>query len=192
MARSAFDSGRLRTVAKAGVPSASGISRTPAAVPSVVNGCTGPSTSMRLRPIRDGPSGTAVNGRTILAVDRCESNSGDDDAVRTGDEHLAAGDAPPKRQHGFEFGLQTAVGTACLLTLESFKTIREQVARRIDLFDQFGNGLATMIEHLHDRTDADGEKKCDDQRRDGATQSRLGGQQPPISGLRNRLRQSLD
>ncbi len=41
MARSLFDDGRWRTVANAGVPSASGISRTPAAAPSVVNGCTG-------------------------------------------------------------------------------------------------------------------------------------------------------
>ena len=83
-------------------------------------------------------------------------------------------------------------GSAGLLALEAFEPVGEQVADRIDLSDEFGDGLATMIEHLHDRADADGDQECDDQRRDGATQSRFGGQQPPISGLRNRLRQSFD
>ena len=52
--------------------------------------------------------------------------------------------------------------------------------------------LAALVEHLHDRADADGEQEGDDENRDGAAQQRLGGQQPPIGRLGDRLRQPLD
>ena len=79
-------------------------------------------------------------------------------------------------------------GLSDFLAFEPVEAVGEQVADGVDLLDEFGDRLATMIEHLRDRADADGEKKRNDQCGDGTTQSRFGDQQPPISGLRNRLR----
>ena len=45
---------------------------------------------------------------------------------------------------------------------------------------------------LHDGADADGHQKRDDQRRNGAAQRGLGGEQPPIRRVGDRLRQPLD
>ena len=52
--------------------------------------------------------------------------------------------------------------------------------------------VAALFEYLHHRADADGGEKSDDENRNGAAQQRLGAHQPPIGGLGNRLRKSLD
>ena len=121
------------------------------------------------------------------------ADAGDDDAVGIGDQHLAAGRARPGRHHALELGLQPALEpVARLRPLQPLEPIGEQIGAAFDLLDDLADRLATMIEHLHDRADADGEQKRDDERRDRTPQSRLGGEQPPIGGLGDRLRQSFD
>ena len=114
------------------------------------------------------------------------ADAGDDDALAVGDKHLAAGRARPARHHAFELGLQPTLG-AGLRLLQPFEPINEEIGTAFDLLDDVADRLATMVEHLHDRADADREKKRDDQRRDGSSQRRLGGEQPPISGFGDRL-----
>jgi hypothetical protein len=115
--------------------------------------------------------------------------AGDDDAVAVGDEHLSAGRPRPGRQHALELGLQPAVGArpVDLCALELFEAIDQDIGAGFDLFDDIADGLTAMIQHLHDRADADREQKCDDQSRHSTPQRRLGGEQPPISGLGDRL-----
>src|SRR5690242_869744 len=49
-----------------------------------------------------------------------------------------------------------------------------------------------LIEHLHERAEADRDQEGDDQGGHGAAKCRLRRQQPGIGRLRDRLRQSLD
>ena len=53
-------------------------------------------------------------------------------------------------------------------------------------------GLAALVEHLHDGADANGGEKRDDQHRNRAPQQGLGRQQPPIRRFGDRLREALD
>ena len=54
------------------------------------------------------------------------------------------------------------------------------------------NDLAAMFEHLHRGADADRQHEGDDENRNGAAEHRLGGEQAPIRGVGDRLRQPLD
>jgi hypothetical protein len=109
----------------------------------------------------------------------------DDDPVAVGDEHLSAGRTRPGGQHALELGLQPAVGA--LHAFEALEAIDQDIRAGFDLFDDLADRLAAMVEHLHDRADADREQECDDQSRHSTPQRRLGGEQPPISGLGDRL-----
>ena len=129
--------------------------------------------------------------RAVGIGDDLMADAGDDDAVAVGNQHLAAGRARPGRHHAFELGLQPTVG-AGPSALQPFEPIDEEIGAAFDLLDDLADRLATMVQHLHDRADADREEECDDQRGDGTSQSRLGGEQPPICGLGDRLSQSLD
>ena len=51
--------------------------------------------------------------------------------------------------------------------------------------------LRPLVEDLHDRTDADGDEKRDDQHRNRAPEQGLGRQQPPIRRFGDRLRETL-
>ena len=113
-------------------------------------------------------------------------DAGDDDAVAVGNQHLAAGRARPGRHHAFELGLQPTL-EAGLRLFQPFEPINQEIGTAFDLLDDLADRLATMVQHLDDRADADGEEKRDDQRRDGTSQRRLGGEQPPISGFGDRL-----
>src|SRR5262249_3246842 len=88
--------------------------------------------------------------------------------------------------HAFELALQPTFG-AGLRLLQPFEPIDEEIGTAFDLLDDVADRLATMVQHLHDRADADREEKCDDQRRDGTSQRRLGGGPPPIGGFGDRL-----
>ena len=176
----------------AGVPSASGISSTPAAAPKVVSGCVGPSTSISRRPIdrrrRAAAAAMTVPSALLTSTMRQPATI---DAVGVGDQHLASGHARPGRHHALELACSGArAGSAS--RARTVEPLGEQIGDGLDLLDELGDRLAAMIEHLHERADADGEQEGDDQRRDRAPQSRLGGEQPPIRGLGDRLRQSLD
>jgi len=99
---------------------------------------------------------------------------------------LAAGRARPGRHRPFELGLQPTLG-AGLRLLQPLEPIDEEIGAAFDLLDDLADRLATMVQHLHDRTDADREEERDDQRGDGTSQRRLGGEQPPVGGLGDRL-----
>src|SRR5262249_10949221 len=116
-------------------------------------------------------------------------DAGDDDAVGVGDEYLAAGGARPVRHHALELGLQPAVGGGpfALRALEALDPVDQEIGAAFDLLDDVADRLPAMVEDLHDGADADRQQKRDDQGWHGTTQSRLGGKQPPISGLGDRL-----
>jgi hypothetical protein len=140
------------------------------------------------QPASDHP-GLERRGRADRAVgvgDDLMADAGDDDAVAVGDQHLAAGRARPAWHHAFELALQPTF-RAGLRRLQPFEPIDEEIGAAFDLLDDVADRLATMVQHLHDRADADREEKCDDQRRDGTSQRRLGGEQPPIGGFGDRL-----
>ena len=79
--------------------------------------------------------------------------------------------------------------SGCCQPIDAFG---QDIGAGFDLFDELADRLATMIENLHERADADGQQKSDDQRRHRAPQRRLSGQQPPISRFGDRLCQSFD
>ena len=60
--------------------------------------------------------------------------------------------------------------------LQPLDPIDEKIRAAFNLLDDLADRLATMIQHLDDRADADGQQKRDDQRRDRTPQSRLGGE----------------
>ena len=66
-----------------------------------------------------------------------------------------------------------------------------EIRDRIERDDHVVEGLPAVVENLHKGADADGGEKCDDQHRNGAAQEGLGGQQPPIRRLGDRLREAL-
>ena len=117
------------------------------------------------------------------------TQAGNDDALAVGDEHLPAGGARPWRHHAFKLGLQPPLGAGYFefRPLQAVEPLGEEIGAGFDLLDDVANRLAAMIQHLHDRADADREQECDDQSRHSTPQRRLGGEQPPISGLGDRL-----
>ncbi len=66
------------------------------------------------------------------------------------------------------------------------------IGERLDGHRRIEHDLAAMFEHLHRGADADRHHEGDDENGNGAAQQRLGGQQPPIGGIGDRLRQPLD
>ena len=68
----------------------------------------------------------------------------------------------------------------------------QNIGAGFDLLGDVENRLPAMIEDLDYGADANRQEKCDDQCRNGASQRRLGGQEPPICRFGDRLGQSLD
>ena len=66
------------------------------------------------------------------------------------------------------------------------------VGAGLDLLEDLGDGLAAVVEDLHERADADRQQERDDERRDCPSQRRLCRQETPIGRLGDRLSQSLD
>ena len=62
----------------------------------------------------------------------------------------------------------------------------------IKLFNSARERLAVPLADVDDGRDAERYQEGDDQDRHRAAEHRLGGQQPPIGGLRDRLRKSLN
>ena len=83
-------------------------------------------------------------------------------------------------------------GVALFSTRQPVEALGYEIGDVVDIVGGFRDGLAVMVEHLHDRADADGEQKGNDEGRHRTAQGRLGDQQPPISGIGDRLRQSFD
>ena len=163
----------VRTVAKARLPSASVISSTPALAPRMVSGCVSPSTSIRREPI--GPPVGRGRG---------------DDAVGVAEQDAAAERRGAGRKRALE---QIAPrGVALFRAGQPVEPLRHEVGDIVDVVGGLGDRLAVMVEHLHHGADADGEQEGDDEGRHRAAQRGLGGQQPPIGGLGDRLRQPLD
>ena len=155
-------------------PSASVISSTPALAPRMVSGWVSPSTSIRRRPI--GPPAGAV-------------------AVMMPSALLEQDAAAERRGARRQRALQQIAPRRCRpfsALRQPVEALRDEIGDVVDVVDGFGDRLAVMVEHLHHRADADGEQECDDQGRHGAPQRRLGGEQPPIGRVGDRLRQALD
>ena len=83
---------------------------------------------------------------------------------------------------------RVAVAPSALCSMRSADDGRDQ----LEIVGRFRDRLAVPLADVDDGGDAERDQECDDQHRHRAAQNRLGGQQPPISGLRDRLRQSLD
>ncbi len=115
------------------------------------------------------------------------ADAGNDDPLAVRDQHLPPGCARPGRHHALELDLQAPVktGPVSLGPFQPLDPIDKQVGTAFDLLEDLADRLATMVQHLHDRADADRQEECDDQCRDGTPQSWLGGEQPPISRLRD-------
>ena len=126
---------------------------------------------------------------------RGRRGGGDHHAVGIADQNLTARRRGARRQRLIEFVLRLAPGVRA--SFDSSRRGRSSRSRQ-----NFGDGLdvvggvrqrrAAMVEHLHECADRDGDQKGDDQGRNRAPQSRLGGQKTPIGRLRDRLRQALD
>ena len=68
----------------------------------------------------------------------------------------------------------------------------EFVGERLDGLPRADDDLPALLENLHHGANADRHQKSDDENRNGATQKRLGAQQPAIRGFGNRFCQPLD
>jgi len=66
------------------------------------------------------------------------------------------------------------------------------IGERLDCPGRIDDDLPAMLEHLHGSTDADRRQEGDDKSGDGAAQQWFGGQESPIGGFGDRLRQPLD
>ena len=143
----------------------------------------------------------AARARRMLVLERrgddgralrhwsARTGAGDDHAVGVGDHHAALGSVAQAGIMRSSSGLQLVGADAIRAAPPS--AARRAVGDRVDCL-VIADRMTAMVEHLHDGADADRQQECDDQCRHGASQRRLGGQQPPIRGFRDRLGQSLD
>ena len=125
------------------------------------------------------------------AVDRDASQNA---MVGAGDDDVTAGGDAPGWNEVRQQALQPLdIGHAILPDRgETVETLGQDIGERQEVALDGGALLAVLVDHLHEGAEADGDQEGDDEGRHGAAQRRLGGQQPVIGRLRNRLRQSLD
>ena len=151
------------------------ISSTPAVAPKVVSGWPAPSTSIKRRPTAGSWPGEAAVTTPFLSVSRKRRPS----AV------AQAGNARASSSCGF-------AGDAAVTRERRLQALGGDVGDRIERDHHVGQGLSPVLEQLHARADADGGQKGDDENGDGAAEQGLCGQQPPVSRLGDRLRETLD
>jgi hypothetical protein len=165
------------------LPSASGISSTPAA--EHVD---------QPAPEKPGFERYGSHRGAVGIGDGGVADRGNDDAVAVRDQHLASGGARPRRVLALELALQAAVSAGPLLPGAALpaEPLRQKISGGIDLIDELADSLAAMVEHLHDGADANRDQKGDDQGRHSTPQCRLRGQQPQVSRLGDGLSQSRD
>ncbi len=147
-----------------------------------------------------GAGGCAERGERLRRAEHVENlpaqelrlarQRGDDRAVAVGDQNAPAGAGGP-------------AGRACCSASERARQTRaiarraierggEVIGQRRDGLRGIENDLTAMLEHLHRGADADRHHEGDDENGNRAPQQRLGGQEAPISGIGDRLRQPLD
>ena len=112
-------------------------------------------------------------------------------ALGIGQEEAPAGARRPRRQRAGQDFLRPFKRVGGLLE-RLLKPFDRQIGDRVERNHCAVECLPAMVERLHQGADADGAEKSDDQHRDGAAQQRLGGQQPPIRRLGDRLREAFD
>ena len=129
-----------------------------------------------------------------LAEARLGRDAGEDAAIGTRDDDMAAcGDAPggdQVREHELQ---PLDVGEAVLPDGgEAIDAFGEVVGQRGKIALIGPALLPALIQHLDEGAEADGDQEGDDEGRHCAAQCGLGGQQPVVGRLCDRLRQSLD
>ncbi len=112
-------------------------------------------------------------------------------ALGIGQEEAPSGAGGPGRQRLRQYFLRPLdrVGRIFKRLLQA---LGGEIGDRVERDNHVAEGLAAVIERLHHGADADGGEKGDDQHRHRAAQQWLGGQQPSIRRLGNRLREALD
>ena len=87
------------------------------------------------------------------------ADAGDDDAFGIGHQHLAPRRPRPGGHQALELGLQPALEARLLglRPLQPLDPIDEKIGAAFNLLYDLADRLATMIQHLDDRADADGQ-----------------------------------
>ena len=160
------------TVAKAGVPSASAISSTPARGAEGVQRLRWPE-DVEQRAGRPVPVAGAV--AIVAAPSWCRSRRAA--AATILPSALVTTTAGPARAPRSGSAARARSACAGRRRPTSGRAGRRGMSRAgLDAAHDFGDRLAAMIEHLHEGADADGDQECDDQGRHRAPQRRLGRQ----------------
>jgi hypothetical protein len=123
-----------------------------------------------------------------------DRDAGENAPVRAGDDHMPAGRDGPGWNEAGQQELQALKGRGAVLPdrSDTIETLGQQVGdgRKVTL--DGGVFLPVLIDHLHERAEANGDQERDDKGRHGPAKRRLRYQQPVIGRFCDRLRQSLD
>jgi len=143
--------------------------------------------------------------RRLRGLDRIEQDVGRHHRIFAGefrenalpvaaDHDLAARCDPPGRHQRRQQQLQLAGDRVAILMHrpDAFDPLGQHIRQRGDLSLHRSLLLPGLIRDLHERADADGSEEGDDEGGDGPAQHGFCDQQALISGLRDRLCQSLD
>ena len=129
-----------------------------------------------------------------LAEAGFKRHAGEDALVGADDDDVAAAGAAPGRDQAGQDRLQALDADGAILADrgETIDALGENVRQRRDVALDGGALLPDVVDHLHEGAEADRDEEGDDQGGHGPAQRRLGGQEPVIGRLRNRLRQSFN
>ena len=147
-------------------------------------------------------AGTGTEGGERLAgaehVDQASADGGvgagrggDDHAVLVGQQKAAAIDGGPGRQRLRQQVLRPRVGVLA----ESGRLLQAlggDIGNGIKRDHHVAQSLPAVLQQLHGGADADGGQEGDDENGNSAAEQGLRGQQPPVSRLGDRLRETLD
>ena len=117
---------------------------------------------------------------------------GDDHAIGIGDQDLPAAPRWCAACAPVEFGLHAPPDGGAVALARTFQPLRQHFGDGLDVLCGVRQRAAAMVEHLHEGADRDGDQEGDDEGGNRAPQSGLRGEEASVSGLRDRLRQSLD
>jgi len=114
-----------------------------------------------------------------------------DSSIRIGQEEPPSGGASPRWEDTCQSDL-SLVNNVCGTVERPLQTLGGEVGHRLKGKHFVSEGLPTVVEHLNKGPDADRREKRNNQDRDGTSQKRLCGQEPPIRRIGDRLREALN
>ena len=117
---------------------------------------------------------------------------GDHHAVGIGDQNLPAGGGGARRCGPDRVRIARAARHWRGRPARTLQPLPQHLGDGLDILGSIGQRAAPMIQHLHEGADRDGDQEGDDEGGYRAPQSGLCGEEASVSGLRDRLRQSLD